>query len=92
MARYDSRFAIDEKPCSFMKNIILATFFASFLSACATTNQTAASDEPVQDREYQTGSNIPRKKTGVAVIDREEYERQRNSSVPGIDPPRAGGR
>jgi hypothetical protein len=69
-----------------MTRSILAALAASFLAAgCAADAETRA--EPRAEREYQTGSNIPRKKGdtrggGVTTVDREELERARAGSFP----------
>lgn len=68
-----------------MKKILTlcALAAATLLSACA-TNEPAAANEAVAQREYPTGSNIPRKRApgeadGVSTYDKEALERARNS-------------
>jgi hypothetical protein len=73
-----------------MKIAILAAAAVSFaVTGCATDATT--SSEPRAEKEYQTGSNIARKKTdpatGLTTVDREELERARNA---GNAPIRAG--
>jgi hypothetical protein len=47
------------------------------LAACSTT---PASDDPVEDKRYATGSNIPMRNRDVHVITPEGFENARNSS------------
>jgi hypothetical protein len=69
-----------------MKTSILAALAASLLaSGCALDASTQA--EPRAEREYQTGSNIPKRRDGPnggpTVVSREELERARAGSFPG---------
>jgi hypothetical protein len=68
-----------------MKTSILAALAASLLAAgCAMDASTQT--EPRAEREYQTGSNIPKRKDstgGPTVVSREELERARAGSFPG---------
>ncbi len=55
---------------------------AAILAACATANDPSAATEQVSQREYPTGSNIPRKRApgeadGVSTYDKEALERAR---------------
>lgn len=75
-----------------MKNIILlsAIAAASIATGCATTE---SSTEPTArvDKEYTTGSNIPKKaKEGVSTYDREALERARDQ-IPMTQRPGLGG-
>ena len=62
-----------------MRTIVLAILAASLFSGCATTERAI---EPQQEKEFVTGSNIPRRDrsgSGVAVYDREALEKAQNS-------------
>jgi hypothetical protein len=64
-----------------MRFFILPVIAASLLVGCAMTESKV---EPQQEKEYVTGSNIPRKDrsgSGVSVLDKESLERVRNSSA-----------
>lgn len=70
-----------------MKNLLLSTLAASFLSAGCVSTDAATANESVADREYPTGSNLPRKKnsgtpSGVIVLDKEQIERIRDMQLP----------
>ena len=73
-----------------MKKSLLTMLAASFLTAGCVSTEAISSNESIADREYVTGSNIPRKKTsgpqsGVTVMEREEIERAHDMQ---ISPPR----
>jgi len=70
-----------------MKNIAIAVVSASLLCSCAL--DTATNSEPYQEKEYQTGSNIAKKKTGAVVVDRDEVDRERNTANPALRPGKA---
>jgi len=63
-----------------MKIIALAALLC--LAACADSTPVNADNEPRAQREYPTGSNIPRKSrdTDATVYDREAVERAQSSS------------
>jgi hypothetical protein len=78
-----------------MKTLLLCALAATAFSTvgCATTDTGAESGERME-REYTTGSNIPRKHKapggeGVSVYDRESVERMRDQI---LQPPPMGGR
>ena len=78
-----------------MKNLILAALACAFLTAGCATPETMSSNESATDREYPTGSNIPRKReagpqAGVSVTDREAIERSGVTQIP-MGPPRGRG-
>ena len=80
-----------------MQNLLLSTLAASFLTAGCVSTEAVTADESVSDREYVTGSNIPRKKnsgspSGVTTMDREAAERARDMQIPQPPPPTIGGR
>lgn len=71
-----------------MKAILILSALATttLLAGCA-SNEPAATTEAVAQREYPTGSNIPRKRApgeadGVSTYDREALERARNATPP----------
>mgnify|MGYP006371453723 CR=1 len=69
-----------------MKKIIFAALFMLSAVGCATP--TGESSAAAEEKEYVTGSNIPRRdrsSTGVKTVDPAELERMR-SSVPGSGP------
>jgi hypothetical protein len=71
-----------------MRSIILPALAASLLVGCATTETNV---EPQQEKEFVTGSNIPRKDrsgSGVSVASKEALERTQNS---GGGPTQRGG-
>ena len=77
-----------------MNKLLLSTLAASFLTAGCVSTEAVPANESVADREYVTGSNIPRKKNSdtpstVTVTDREEAERMRDTYIP---PPPTRGR
>ena len=60
-----------------MRFIIVPVIAASLLAGCAATE---SSVDPQQEKEFVTGSNIPRKdRLGVTVASKEALERQQNS-------------
>lgn len=70
-----------------MKKILTlcALTAATLLGGCA-TSEPAAATETVSQREYPTGSNIPRKRApgeadGVYTYDKEAFERARNEQL-----------
>jgi hypothetical protein len=79
-----------------MKNLLtLCALAAATLAAGCATPEPAASTEAVAQREYPTGSNIPRKRApgdadGVSSYDKEALERARNEQYqtarPGLGP------
>ena len=72
-----------------MKTIALFAISGLVLSACAT--DPAASTEAYQDKEYQTGSNIAKKKTGAVVMDKETVDRMKDTANPPVPHPPKGG-
>ena len=67
-----------------MKTLLFCMAAASALAAGCATEQPSTSTEPVAQREYPTGSNIPRKKSGdsadgVSAYDREALEKARDA-------------
>ena len=68
-----------------MKTLTLCTLaVAALISGCA-TSEPAATTEAVAQREYPTGSNIPRKRApndadGVSTYDKEALERARTEA------------
>jgi Ni/Co efflux regulator RcnB len=79
-----------------MKKILLcAVAFASIAAGCASTQSTTEPATERVEREYATGSNIPKKTKagaadGVSVSDREALERARNQ-MPMTPRPGLGG-
>ena len=77
-----------------MTQPILAALAASFfLGACA-ADPSDASSAPRGERQYQTGSNIAKRKAdgpadGPSVVSREELERSRETSNPSVFIPKA---
>jgi hypothetical protein len=77
-----------------MKAIALTLATCAFLAGgCATGEANVATPEPASEREYPTGSNIPRKKNapadanipmgmGVRVQSRDDLERIQNMGGP----------
>jgi hypothetical protein len=70
-----------------MTKPILVALAASFLAAGCAVDPADASGEPRAERQYQTGSNIAKKKAdgpadGPAVVTREELERVRDNQNP----------
>ena len=66
-----------------MRFIILASLAAALLIGCATTD---GGIEPKQEKEFVTGSNIPRKDrsdSGVVVLSKDALEKVQNSAVGG---------
>ena len=60
-----------------MRLIIVPVIAASLLAGCAATESNV---DPQQEKEFVTGSNIPRKdRSGVTVVGRESLERNQNS-------------
>jgi hypothetical protein len=69
-----------------MKKAIFAGLFLLTLTGCSTT--TGSTSEAAEEKEYVTGSNIPRRdrtSTGVKTVDPAELERMR-SSMPASGP------
>jgi len=63
-----------------MRLIILPLLAAAVLSACATADTKV---EPLQEKEYVTGSNIPRRDrstSGVSVLTKDALEKHQNAS------------
>lgn len=63
-----------------MRRIIVPALAAVMLAGCATTDSKI---EPQQEKEFVTGSNIPRKDrsaTGISVLNKDALERIQNSS------------
>lgn len=63
-----------------MRIIIVTILTAAVLGGCATTDSRV---EPQQEKEFVTGSNIPRKDrsaAGVSVLNKDALERIQNSS------------
>ena len=61
-----------------MRFIFVPIVAVSMLAGCATA---VTNVEPQQEKEFVTGSNIPRKdRSGVAVAGKESLERVQNSS------------
>jgi hypothetical protein len=78
-----------------VKRMILAALAGLLLTSCAV--QEATTGEPVAEKQYRTGSNIPVKHPngdGVTTISKEEMDRSRDSSLtsPQMPMPRPGGR
>jgi hypothetical protein len=76
-----------KKAFNVIKNFILgAALAAATLAASGCASQDAqASNEPVVEREYPTGSSIPRKSGGsssAATMSREDAERARDAQLP----------
>jgi uncharacterized lipoprotein YajG len=70
-----------------MTRSILAVLAASFLVGGCAANAVDATAEPRTEPQYQTGSNIAKRKTdgasdGVSVVNREEIERARENANP----------
>ena len=73
-------FQLAKVPRPIMTKPILAALAASFLAAACAADLSNSSTEPRAEREYSTGSNIPKRKTdgpadGPRVVDRDEIER-----------------
>ncbi|MBK7472623.1 MAG: hypothetical protein IPI73_20425 [Betaproteobacteria bacterium] len=63
-----------------MRLLIVPALAAVLLAGCATTDSKV---EPQQEKEFVTGSNIPRKDRsagGVSVLSKDALERMQNSS------------
>jgi hypothetical protein len=59
------------------KKLFAVCVFACLLSACATTNDQAASDQPREEGTYVTGSRLPQRTSGASAVNRvgkEEWE------------------
>ena len=70
-----------------IKNIVLAAALvaASLAASGCASNDAQASNEPVAEREYPTGSSIPRKSGGsssAATVNRQDVERARDAQLP----------
>lgn len=59
--------------------IALCVCASLLLGACAA--DPASSNEPMTDKEYRTGSNIPARDRGVTTVDPAAIERQRDQST-----------
>lgn len=61
------------------KNVILSLLAASFLAAGCAMESNTASNEPAAEKEYPTGSNIPRRQgsspSGVTILNKEAVDR-----------------
>ena len=69
-----------------MRRSILPLTLLCLLPACANVDTRA---EPKEQREFVTGSNIPRRDatpSGVAVMSREELERVQRQGVGAVPP------
>jgi hypothetical protein len=80
-----------------MKRLLLTALAASFLTAGCASPEALTGDESVTDREYVTGSNIPRKKNSatpseVTVMDREALEHARDAQIQQPPQHQMGGR
>jgi hypothetical protein len=76
-----------------MDKLLLAALCAGFLAGCAANDAPQNADDRVE-RQYVTGSNIPKKSrpgadTGVTQYDRESFERARDTQYQ-APPPTAG--
>ena len=63
-----------------MRSIIVHILAVFLVAGCATTD---TSTEPLQEKEYVTGSNIPRRDrsaSGVSVLSKDALEKAQNSS------------
>ena len=71
--------------------LILPLLAVALLGACASAENTAK--EPFVEREYPTGSNLPRRADSappaVSTADREAVERMRDQQI--LPPPRSSG-
>ena len=79
MIGYHAAFA--QRKVREMKRILVLAC-AGLIAGCAA--DPASSTEPVQEREYRTGSNIPKKgddRGTVTTMSPEEIERSRNASM-----------
>ena len=82
-----------ETPNAMKKILLLSAVAAAAISAgCATTESTTEPAAERVNREYTTGSNIPKKKTdeNVQVYDREALDRARQQ-MPQTPRPGLGG-
>jgi hypothetical protein len=80
-----------------MKSLLIAAVVASALAGCATPDATTG--EPIVEKEYRTGSNLPVKRSssgdGVTTMSKEDLERARDSSLNAgsqMPMPKPGGR
>ncbi len=75
------------------KNVILSLLAASFLAAGCAMESNTASNEPAAEKEYATGSNIPRRQgsspSGVTTLNKDAVDR-----MPTVAPmsPASGGK
>jgi len=65
-----------------MKNLLMGIAATCALAGCATDQPTTAASDAAVQREYPTGSNIPRKRPadsteGVSTYDKEALDRAR---------------
>ena len=77
-----------------MTKSILAVLAASFLVGACATNAVDASGDRRAEREYQTGSNIAKRKAdgpadGPSVMSRDEIDRARDNASPNSFIPKA---
>jgi hypothetical protein len=76
-----------------MKHAILAAAALALLAGCAQT-QTSKDEEPKEQKEYITGSNLPKRDrgmgSGVVTVKPEDFEKGRNNAT-GASAPRTGG-
>ena len=75
-----------------MTKPILAALAASFLAAGCAADHSDSSTGPRAEREYSTGSNIPRRSSegpagGPSVMSREDVEQARIGSIPPVTSP-----
>lgn len=72
-----------------MKQVILAAVLLS-LAACASV-ESNKNDEQREQKEYVTGSNLPKRdRSGVVVVKPEDFESARNNAT-GASAPKTGG-
>lgn len=76
-----------------MKQVILAAALLSLLAACSPL-ETSKDDLPKEQKEYVTGSNLPKRDrgvgSGVITVKPEDFEKGRNNAT-GASAPRTGG-
>ena len=90
-----------KKALKVIKNIVLAAALATasiVSSGCVSSDSAQASNESINDREYPTGSSIPKKTKNARpngdVYDRDALERAQQDRTQGVTPSsgaRAGG-
>ena len=73
-----------------MKNLLLSSIAAALLATACASSDTTVADDSVSDREYQTGSSIPRKKgtntTGAVIVNPESMESGAVNTKPAVAP------